>query len=113
MVSFDGHHFGTQMPRGGHPPHQFEICFFGSRLTPWRQALTIAHVAMWCSSTACGIRRHGSIRDTAPVICRGFLRGFLLCAPLTAARAAPIFHATLGAMQREAEDDFHYRIFPH
>ena len=35
------------------------------------------------------------IRDTAPAICRGFL----LCAPLTAARAVPISRAMLGAKQ--------------
>jgi len=33
------------------------------------------------------------IRDTAPAICRGFL----LCAPLIAPRAAQISHAMLGA----------------
>jgi hypothetical protein len=25
LVIFDDHQFGTQMPSGGHPPHQFEI----------------------------------------------------------------------------------------
>ena len=25
LVIFDDHHFGTSMPSGGHPPHQFEI----------------------------------------------------------------------------------------
>ncbi len=25
MVTFDDHHSGTQMPSGGHPPHQFEF----------------------------------------------------------------------------------------
>jgi hypothetical protein len=48
------------------------------------------------------------ICDTAPA--NG--RGFLLCAPLTAARAAPISHAMLGAMQGKPGDDFHHRIFP-
>jgi hypothetical protein len=52
------------------------------------------------------------IRDTAPVICRGFLlwgascqeaskasAGGPMCALLTAARAAPISHAMFGTMQ--------------
>src|SRR5450759_4759787 len=27
LVIFDDHHFGTQMPSGGHPPHQLAASF--------------------------------------------------------------------------------------
>jgi hypothetical protein len=59
---------------------------------------------MWCSSTACGIQETWLASATQPRSFAGaslFLRCVItpMCAPLTAARAAPISHAMLGATQ--------------
>ena len=100
MVMFDNHHFGTQMPGGGHPPHQFEICFFGSRsdsLAPSINYSSCRDVVQLYS-----VRHSGDmarIRDTAPA--NG--RGFLLCAPLTAARS-PQTSVSLRQASRSTRD---------
>jgi hypothetical protein len=65
------------------------------------------------------------IRDTAPVICRGFLVGCVMSrgikgerwqadvCPINGRSRGPNFPCDVWHNGREAGDDFHYRIFPH